>query len=221
MALNLNYGSGGGSGNETMHQIVKWNSRSGRMTLRTWADGAATETDCTATFKAVFDFEQNLSTGWINFDTGGAPDFAVVPFGDPVPPCPSDKHRAGFRLLMKLHPSLGGTIRELASTAKSCLRGLDEAHNLYLAGLKDNAGKLPVFTLDPTPLAITTGEGARKSTNYCPVFILSGWASRPSDLTFAPRASTAAPAPKTPPTTGSTPVSAPSMGIAVAEDDFG
>jgi len=87
--------------------------------------------------------------------------------------------------------------------------------------VKANHGKLPIVSLTSC-LPITTGEGARKSTNYSPVFNVVGWADRPADLTYIPRAKAGdgaaqGAAPSAPPATGSTRVSAPSA----SSDDFG
>lgn len=221
MALGINYESNGGD----FLPIVKFDCRAGRMFRRDRANGENTDVDITRSFKAVIDLE-NLETGWMNFDTGGAPDFAMAVFGKSVvPDKPSDKHRLGVRLVLKLHKDCGGDVREFAGNAKSLVRGVDGLHDAYLAGVKENQGKLPVVVLeDTTP--ITTGEGARKSTNYAPVFKIVNWVSRPEDLVHEPRSSSAAPAAAkaasagSPPSTGSTRVPPPAAAPA-ADDDFG
>lgn len=216
MALGFNFGEGG-SGGEII-PIIKFDCRSGRMFRRDRVNGEDNIVDVSRSFKAVFDFE-NIEVGYINFDTGSAPDFQVVRFGQKQPDRPSEKHKPGVRLLVKLSKELGGDLRELASTARAFLRGIDELHSAYAAGVAANPGKLPVVTLKDT-VAITTGEGARKSTNYSPVFEIVGWVARPADLVYKPKnpASVAAPAPAGgPPATGSTQVSAPAL-VADAED---
>jgi len=216
MALGFNF-SEGGSGGEII-PIIKFDCRSGRMFRRDRVNGEDNVVDISRTFKAVFDFE-NIEVGYINFDTGTAPDFQVVRFGEKQPDRPSEKHKPGVRLLVKLTKELGGDLRELASTARAFLRGIDELHTAYGAGAAANAGKLPVVVLKDT-VAITTGEGARKSTNYSPVFEIVGWVARPADLVYKPKNSYSAPAPQQPsgpPTTGSTQVSAPAP-VTDAED---
>lgn len=218
MALGFNF-SEGGSGGEII-PIIKFDCRSGRMFRRDRVNGEDNIVDISRSFKAVFDFE-NIEVGYINFDTGSAPDFQVVRFGQKQPDRPSEKHKPGVRLLVKLGKELGGDLRELASTARAFLRGIDELHSAYTSGAAANAGKLPVVTLKDT-VAITTGEGARKSTNYSPVFEIVGWVARPADLVYKPKnpAPVAAPAPSGgPPATGSTQVSAPSA--AGDAEDFG
>ena len=221
MALGINYESTGGD----FLPIVKFDCRAGRMFRRDRANGENSDIDITRSFKAVVDLE-NLETGWMNFDTGGAPEFAMAVFGkSAVPDKPSDKHRLGVRLVLKLHKDCGGDVREFAGNAKSLVRGVDGLHDAYLAGVKENQGKLPVVVLeDTTP--ITTGEGARKSTNYAPVFKIVNWVSRPEDLVYEPRSSSAAPVAAkaanagSPPSTGSTRVPPPAAAPA-ADDDFG
>jgi len=214
MALGFNFASEGGS---DIIPIVKYDARAGRFSLRDYVDGAYVTKDITNEFAAIFDVE-NIETGSIDFSTGGAPSFAVAKFGDRIPAPPSANHKPGFRILIKLSNTLGGTIREFASTARSCLRGIDELHNAYLAGAKSNPGMLPIVKLKAT-VPVTTGEGAKKSTNYVPTFEIIKWVARPADLVYVPKAVTAAPAVggtvQVPPSTGSTPVN---LGTA---DDFG
>lgn len=214
MALGINYESAGGD----FLPIIKFDCRAGRMFRRDRVNGENADVDITKAFKAVMDLE-NLETGWMNFDTGGAPDFQMAVLGkEPTPAKPSDKHRMGIRMTLKLHKDCGGDLREFAGNAKALVRGVDGLHNEYLAGAKSNPGKLPVVVLEDA-VPITSGEGARKSTNYAPVFKITGWVSRPEDLVYTPRSSSASssPAAGSPPVTGSTKVGAP----VAAEDDFG
>jgi hypothetical protein len=218
MALGFNFGGGGGSADDIV-PIVKFDCRSGRMFRIDRANGENHQTDLTRSFKAIFDFE-NVETGWIAFTAGTAPSFNVVKYGSPVPAQPSADHKPGVRLLVKLSKDAGGDVRELASTAKAFLRGLDDLHTAYEAGVVENPGKLPVVELADT-VAITTGEGARKSTNYAPVFKIVSWVARPADFVWRPKAQSAAPVPaplSAPPSTGSVRATAPA---ALSDDDFG
>ena len=101
------------------------------------------------------------------------------------------------------------------------MKGIDQLHNDFLAGVKANAGKLPVVVLEDT-VAIESGSGAKKSTNYQPVFKISSWVKRPNDLADAPSRGSAseAPAPRSaPPATGSTRAAAPAPRAAAPADD--
>lgn len=221
---------------EDLVPIVKFDARAGRFSRvdRQNINGewSAETVDITAKFKAVFDLE-NIEVGWMNFNTGGAPDFRLVALGSDSGPRPSDQHKEGFRVMMKLGKECGGDIRELCSVAKVAIGALDALHDAYLAGAKANAGKLPVVVVKETK-PITTGSGAKKSTNYAPVFEIVQWVTRPVDLVFKPKSRSAAnggnghDAPKgaTPPATGSTraappPAAAPAQAEVGDEQDFG
>jgi len=216
MALGISFGGGGGGGD--IIPIVKYDARAGRMFRRDRADGVNNDVDITRSFKAVLDFE-NLEVGWVNFPMGAAPDFVLARYGDPIPPRPSDAHKTGARILIKLSSDCGGDVRELSSSAGVFLGGLDRLHDAYLAGSQANPGKLPVVVLkDTTPI---TSGGAQKSTNYEPIFEIVSWVARPADLQAKPRARASTPAAATPPATGSTRVDPPARAPAMAYDDFG
>lgn len=194
--------------------ICKYDARAGRFFRIDRADGINTPADITANFVAVIDLE-NVEAGFMNFDTGGAPDFVLVPLGEQMPQQPSPKHRQGVRLMLKLGRDCGGDtpVREIASVAKAALRGFDELHTTYQTGVKQNPGKLPVVKLKTT-IPITSGSGAQKSTNYQPVFEIVQWVPRPQDLIHKPKArnnggQVGTKQQATPPATGSTQVSAP------------
>lgn len=218
MALGLNYESNSGD----IIPIVKFDAKAGRMFRIDRHDGTNTPTDITRSFKAVVDME-NVEVGYMNFNTGGAPQFALAPLGSPMPAKPHEDFKQGVRLMMKLGKDCGGDVREISTVAKAALRGINALHDAYEAGKGQNAGKLPIVALkDTTP--ITTGEGARKSTNYEPVFEIVGWAARPQDLVHKPKGKpangtangAAKPAQATPPATGGTRVDPPGAKPAAA-----
>lgn len=230
MAFGFTYNSG-----EDFLPIVKYDSRAGRISRRDRTDGGNTDVDITRSFKAVFDFE-NLEVGWINFPAGAAPSFSMARIGEPMPPKPSDGHKQGIRIQIKLGKDCGGDLRELASNAGAFLRGTEKLHDQYLAEVKNNPGKLPVVALvDSVPE--TTGKGEKKSTNYVPVWQIIQWVNRPVDLVYKPRGSAPEAAPSTapqqpsfgytPPSTGSTQAPPPAAAPApapqpvAAEEDFG
>jgi hypothetical protein len=227
MGFGLNYDSNGGG---DFFPICQYDAKAGRVFRRDKEQGQnAVKVDITRTFKAVLDLA-NVEIGWIDFPAGSAPDFVMAHINDPMPQKPaSGGHKQGIRVMLKLAKECGGDVREMASSAKAFMRGLDELHTAFQAGEKENPGKLPVVVMkDTTP--ITSGEGAKKSTNYVPVFDIVGWAARPTDLVYAPRSKAkdvAKPAAGTPPSTGSTRVEAPTATARTPEpvgegvDDFG
>jgi hypothetical protein len=204
--------------------ICKYDARAGRIFRMDRVDNGngfvSDPVDITASFKAIFDFE-NVEVGWIDLQAGSAPHFDLVPMGSQLPDRPSVRHKNGVRLIVKLAKDCGGTkpIREIAGTSKAFLSGVEAIYKDYEAAKAANPGKLPVIVLEKTT-PIKSGSGEKQSTNYQPTFRITAWAPR-GDLKFEPKAKAAAPnasAASTPPSTGSTKVEPP---VAVAADDFG
>jgi len=217
MALGVNYEAATGG---DIIPVCKYNAKAGRWARVERENGTNEEVDITRSFKAVFDFE-NVQTGWISFVAGQAPDFDVVTYPDThfFRQPPTANHKSGVRILIKLAPSCGGDVREVASVSKAFLRGMDELHDAYLAGVKANPGKLPVVTMVDTIPIVSEGKG-QKSTNYCPKFEIGSWVARPVDLEAQPRPSASAGRPAgTPPSTGSTKAAPPAT--TADDDDFG
>ncbi len=228
MALGMNFNSGGDGGDIVPY--IKYDSRAGRISRADRAQGADGNysndvVDITTNFKAVIDME-NIEIGFFLFTAGAAPQMLVVPIGQVMPQKPAGEGwKQGARVMMKLHQSCGGDVREMSGNAASFLRGFDELHTAYEAGKAANPGKLPVVILKSAQ-PVTTGQGMKKSTNYQPVFEITGWAPRPNDLVFVSKAASsqkASTSPSTAPSTGSTQVGAPAAKqLATAgADDFG
>ena len=232
MAFGFNYESSAGD----IIPIVKFDARAGRFFRIDRSDGVNNPVDITGSFKAVMDFE-NIEVGFIHFPAGSAPEFKVAPIYQPMPENPGGKFRQGIRMMLKLGKDCGGDIREIASTAKAVLSAFDTCHTEYMAGSKANPGKLPVVeiardknrNLEIVPI-VTQGRdekgNAVKTTNYAPVFRITSWVDRPADLVFSPKnggdavPAPAQTAPASPPSTGSTQVSAPTA-ASTSDDDFG
>jgi len=168
--------------------IIKYDARGGRFFRVDRGVDGKEPVDITDSFAAVFDLE-NVEVGWMNF-SGPQPDFKLVPMGSPLPVRPSENHKNGVRVLLKLHPSCAGTekpIREFSTTAKAALNGIEKLYMAYSQGKPAN-GKLPIVAMrGSTP--VKTGAGDRQSTNYVPKLEIVGWANRPSDLVFIARGS--------------------------------
>lgn len=181
MALGLNTESGGGG---DYADIVKFDARAGRMFRVDRAQGPAgwesNNVEITNGFQAVMDME-NISVGWALFAAGLAPSFAMVPLGQPLPAKPSDQHKQCFKIMMKLGKSSGGDVREMASQAKVVIGAIDRLHTDYEAGKAANPGKLPVVALTGSTAVVSTGKG-QSSTNYAPIFAITGWVDRPTEL---------------------------------------
>ena len=182
MALGLVTESNGGG---DFNKVVKFDARAGRMfrvEREQGGDGEWTTENVEVTngFTAVMDLE-NVEVGWCLFAKGMAPQLALVPLGQPLPAKPSDQHKQGFKIMMKLGKASGGDVRELAATSKAVLGAVDDLHNAYEAGKKDNPGKLPLVALTGSKAIVSTGKG-QSSTNYAPIFEIQKWLDRPSDL---------------------------------------
>lgn len=186
--MGLGLPQSGGDFNRT--PIIKYDARAGRIFRMDRSQDASgswqtNQVEVTQGFQAIFDLE-NIETGWLNFPAGGAPDIRTVKIGNPLPERPSQAHRTGFRVHMKLGKSSGGDLREMAANAQVSIAGMDALYDAYLAGVQDNPGKLPIVTLDSTTAITKTGKDAsgrpQTSTNYQPVWKITGWAPRPEEL---------------------------------------
>jgi len=197
--------------------IVKFDARAGRMfrmdRIENNGHFATQANDITLLFKAIVDFA-NMQTGWMSFAPGSAPDFKLVPIGNEFPDRPSDKHKHGVKLMIKLAKGCSDDkpIREMAGTSKAFLSGVEAVYFQYLAEKDKHAGKLPVIVLEETT-PVRSGTGDRSSTNYHPTFKIVGWVPR-GDLGGVE------PPDGSPPATGSTQVEAPKADDTISADDF-
>jgi hypothetical protein len=134
------------------------------------------QVDITENFEAIIDLE-NIEVGYIAFTLGGQPDFRMVPVGTDLGEPPSDNHKEGFRLRMKLTNGAGNDVREFASTSKVVWQSVDELHDEYLEDCAKHKGKLPIVSIAEVAQVRTAS-----STFYRPIFEITGWAKRPNDL---------------------------------------
>jgi hypothetical protein len=184
MALNLPI-----SDNANRVPIIKYDSRAGRAFRvdRRQVDGRWVNEDpveITNVFQAIFDME-NVETGWLHFPQGAAPDIRTVKDGQALPDRPSDKHRQGYRVLMLLGKQAGGDVREMASSARVSIQGMNDLDDLWKAGRAQNPGMLPVVRLVGTKAIPSTGKANGQtvtSTNYQPIWAIAKWVPRPPEL---------------------------------------
>ena len=190
---------------------IKYNAISGRLTLEDREQAISGEwekkiTDITMaqpTFAVDFG---NLNVGWVLFIQGIAPQYALVPYGQPMPERPASpgndvagkalNYRNGFRVPVAGN-AIGG-VREMAGQSGALINGMNELHSAYEAAPEAAMGKIPVVKMIRTD-AINSG----KSTNYQPVFQIVAWADRPDVLgprtVPAPRAQAPVAPPVAPP----------------------
>lgn len=189
-SFGLNLNSGG-----DFLAIVKIDARSGRIfRVDRNEDGEATPTDITDVFEGVFDLA-HAEAGWALFVAGAAPDFAMAPIGEPLPPQPSQNHRQGVRLRLLLAPKAAGKmerLREVAVTSKAVIRALEALYDQWLAGRDKNAGKTVLTRLGGVKPVVSVG-GGQKSTNYEPVFTVARWVPVPKEFEGPPARAAAVP----------------------------
>jgi hypothetical protein len=180
MALGFSGSSGGGD----FKPVCKYNAKAGRMYRvdRTESGGTFSneEVEITNGFQAVFDME-NIEVGYAKFAKGSAPEWRMVKLGEVWPECPPEVGADGkrlfkktFRLDIKLGASVGGDVREFASSAGCVIDAFNAVHDAYKDGVKENDGKLPVISM-PKTLKMS-GKGG--DNNYAPVFEIVGWVDR-------------------------------------------
>jgi hypothetical protein len=210
MALGLQTETGGGG---DFAPIVKYDARSGRVFRVDRTQGASgwetNNVEVTNGFTFVPDLE-NIQVGWALFASGVAPQFHMVPLGQPLPAKPSDQYKQGFKMMVKLGQAAGGDLREFASCAKVVIGAIDALHSEFEANKAANPGKLPVVAMTGSTAVTTTGQG-KSSTNYAPTFAIQKWIDRPAELGGVSKA--AAPVSPPPP-----PAPAPQPAMADAEE---
>jgi hypothetical protein len=162
---------------------VKYNPIDGRVTIveRVRRDDGQWNNevrDITEGFQAIFDLK-NTRVAWIAFPGRGVPPEVrnMVPAGADPGPQPSKDFKQGLVLYLKLAPRLGGSVRELMSSAVVVWDAINILHDSYEAEVADHAGELPEVTLAGTE-AIEVGQ----NTFHQPIFKPTGWVRRPADL---------------------------------------
>lgn len=181
--------AGAGAGGD-FTPILSYKANQGRLYVRDrqqMQDGSwdTTETEVTKAEPAfAVDFGQ-LAVGWCHFVAGMAPQWLMVPYGQPIPPRPTspgkdDKgkdmnYRNGFRV--KVAGNAIGGVREFAGNSAALINGMNELHTAYEASPEAAIGKIPVVKLTNT-IAVKAGQ----STNFQPVFAIQAWVDRPDVL---------------------------------------
>ena len=134
------------------------------------------EVDVKFPCKLIFDFE-NIMVGWLHFAATG-PSFSLVKIGEQLPVKPSADHKQGFKI--KLYSKEYG-VCEFANSSKTIATVIDALHDQYLAGVKANAGRVPVVEIKGTKkVQVTTKEGTK---NYKqPDWSIVSWVARPEAL---------------------------------------
>jgi hypothetical protein len=217
MALGLQTESGGGD----YKPVAKYDARAGRFfrvdrTQDSAGNWQTNNVEITNGFQAVFDLE-NIEVGWMLFAAGVAPMWSMVKLGEQLPAKPSDTHKQGFRMAIKLGKSIGGDVREFASQAKAVIAAVDALHTVYTAEKGAHPGQLPVVAMTGATAVVSSGKG-QSSTNYAPVFEIVAWVDRPPEFDGA--TSAAAPATQAAPTAQAAAQPAPAKELASVGSEF-
>jgi hypothetical protein len=188
------------TGGESM-PILKYDARAGTLFTqdRVLRDGSwqTEQHDVTDGFRAIFDLA-NVQIGWIAFPTGAPPDAQLFPINSDLGKPPSEKHKMGVRLLVKLiGDDDDDVVRELMSTAVAVWIAVDELHDKFLAELNDGKGvdqgpaAVPVVVLEDV-VDTKTSYGVSRH----PVFAIERFVPRPDDMPETPASRTQPPPPK-------------------------
>ena len=177
MGLGLNIGS---SESGDFLPIVKYDARAGRwarIDRSQDADGVwkSNPVDITANFSAAFDVA-DCEVGWLKFYDGVSK--VLVPMGEALPPQTSPDHKQGFSMPIKLSADCGGDMREFSSSAKVVCAAMDALVDKVEASAEYNKeAKIPIIACTGSN-AIGTKTPGGTSTNYAPVFEITGWITR-------------------------------------------
>lgn len=191
------------SGGGDFTPVMKYNAAQGRLYLvnRTQngaGDWETSETEVTQQQPAFAVDFGGLEVGWTHFVRGMAPQWNMVPYGQPLPPRPASpgkddlgkdlNFKNGFRV--KVAGNAIGGVRELAGNSAALINGMNELHTQFETSAEAAMGKIPVVKLTNT-IAVKAGQ----STNFQPVFVIQSWVDRPDVLGArtvpAPRATAA------------------------------
>lgn len=197
------------SGGGDFTPVMKYNAAQGRLYLVTRTQNGAgdwetSETEVTQQQPAFAVDFGGLEVGWTHFVRGMAPQWNMVPYGNPLPVRPASpgkddlgkdlNFKNGFRV--KVAGNAIGGVRELAGNSAALINGMNELHTTFESSPEAAMGVIPVVKLVNT-IAVKAGQ----STNFQPVFVIQSWVDRPDVLGArtvpAPRA-TAAPVQATP-----------------------
>ena len=164
MGLNI-----GGTGNGKPY--CKYSAKADKWIFRA-ADGRELEIQ-----RPVFaiDFD-NITTGWLRFSEGEAPERVMDTTLDQRAPLPGDGFKRGF-VVKVFSPKYFGGVADFAGNSMHLSNAIKEIYDQYDSGRRANPGKLPVIAC--------TGSRAmedRHGTNYRPTFAIVQWVDRPEHV---------------------------------------
>jgi len=101
----------------------------------------------------------------------------LVPMGEPLPPQTSPDHKQGFSMTVKLSADCGGDLREFSSSAKVVCAAMDALVDKVEASPEYKEAKIPIIGCASSNAVVTKTPGGT-TTNYAPVFEITGWITR-------------------------------------------
>jgi len=178
--------NGGTSGGDRT-PILKFSAKDGSFILadRENVDGQWTtrETELEMPTKVVMDMAE-IEQGWMAFKP--APDFVMVKNNQPRPERPDEVdangqplYKWGFRVRLG-NKEMG--LRELSSSSKNVYERMKSIALQFEAGKAENAGKVPVVTIDGTERVTQTLSDGQTQTWRVPKWSVTGWVDRPDLL---------------------------------------
>jgi hypothetical protein len=173
--------------------IIKYDAKAGdfiRVDRHQVADGSwdKTEAELALPLTLHMDFA-NIEVGWLSF-ANGAPDFAMVKIGQPLPDKPTPDHKQAFRLRI-WSEELG--LREFSGSSKTLLRVVDALHDDYMSSDKregDHVVKVEATGTETVKVNTPQGELRFKA----PKFEISDIVARPAGMSGNAEPSAPAPA---------------------------
>lgn len=174
MALGL-VSEGGGGGD--IIPIIKFDAKAGDFIRQDRTQSATGEWqksdhEMALPLTVVMDFDA-LEVGWLSF-ASGAPSFAMVKIGEPMPQKPTDEHKQAFRI--RIYGKEIGH-REFSSQAKTVIRQFDGLHDQYTAERGAHPGEVPVVTISGTKtITVNTPQGENRFK--VPEWSITSWTAR-------------------------------------------
>jgi hypothetical protein len=128
-------------------------------------------------FRAAADMAHVL-VGWIAYIKGEGINAVLKPIGEDYGDRPSEEHKEGLRLVLKMDKANGGAVHEFISTAPGVWDEVDRAHTEYVRGAEKHPNDVPLIGVEAREVP---GRVAN-STVLVPVFKFLGWTPRPDEL---------------------------------------
>jgi hypothetical protein len=118
----------------------------------------------------------NITTGWLRFVEGQAPERVMDPSLDRAAPCPGNGFKRGFVLAVYSRNFFGG-LAELSSASIHMGNAIREVYSDFEAERDSHPGQVPV-------IACTGSDPMkdRRGTNYRPKLELLKWVDRAPEL---------------------------------------